>query len=696
MKINSMYISGFGKLSDTKMNFGAGLTFVIGDNEFGKSTILAFIRAMFYGFPARSSARVIDFDRKKYTPWQGSLFGGSMEFTHAGTNYLLEKVFGKRKADDRTTLSVLPVGRVLQTDQREIGEFLFELSEAEFVNTVFVGQLASAFENTDRDASVLATRLSVNGDPGNFENDYDVVRTRLKNALNLLEQTRGQGGLIVRLEREREALLEDQAKWSQLCVQAKEWLVKIQNAGAMQKALSTKIAEAEHFADEKETEMATLRQRIREAEFSLERKKQEMNHAKQMQEQRLASARDKEAVAVIKKEAIASQQRVVQREKALLDNTLLELSQQEAWQTQENVQGRTKETRTNWPIIWGLGIALGIGFLVFLASRNLLICLIVGLVSFGLMRLFFYVNERHKPQLPLGSPNISLRQNGGENRSAEAKAQEREYLASCALLAKLEKDFSEEEKNLPSHQTHLAEQMPDGDVSEEGIRKELRALREKEANLIGQIAAAQNYSQEHKGSRESLMIEIARMETNRENLLSSCVRDDNLDEQIHTLDAKIVQANEYRKDLLVAIRGMEEAAERMENDFVPRVNARAGAYLHALTEGKYSVVHTDRAFHVSVATEGEYSYREAGFFSGGTADQVYLSIRLAISDILARNEDAMTLLLDDSLVQYDDRRAKAAIRLFTEMSATRQIMLFSCQTRMKELYRQVSEEGMKA
>ena len=56
----------------------------------------------------------------------------------------------------------------------------------------------------------------------------------------------------------------------------------------------------------------------------------------------------------------------------------------------------------------------------------------------------------------------------------------------------------------------------------------------------------------------------------------------------------------------------------------------------------------------------------------------------------------MTLLLDDSLVQYDDRRAKAAIRLFTEMSATRQIMLFSCQTRMKELYRQVSEEGMKA
>ena len=107
MKINSIYISGFGKLSDTKMNFGAGLTFVIGDNEFGKSTILAFIRAMFYGFPARSSARVIDFDRKKYTPWQGSLFGGSMEFTHAGTNYLLEKVFGKRKADDRTTLSVL-------------------------------------------------------------------------------------------------------------------------------------------------------------------------------------------------------------------------------------------------------------------------------------------------------------------------------------------------------------------------------------------------------------------------------------------------------------------------------------------------------------------------------------------------------------------------------------------------------------
>ena len=695
MKINSIYISGFGKLCDMKMDFGDGLTFVIGDNEFGKSTILAFIRAMFYGFPARSSSRVIDFDRKKYTPWQGNLFGGSMEFTHEGRRYLLEKVFGKRKADDRTTLSVLPVGRVLQTDHREIGEFLFDLSEAEFVNTVFVGQLASAFENTDRDASSLAARLSVDGDPGNFENDYDVVRTRLKNAINLLEQTRGQGGLIVRLDREREDLIASQAVWSQLCVQSEEWQAKLQEASALQKVLTKEISEAEQFAAEKDTEIATLRLRIREAELSLERKKQETNYARQMQEQRTAYAQEKETVFAMQKETIASQKKAVQREKALLDEKRSVVSQEEERQTRGDVQGRTKEARRNRPFIWGLGIALCIGLLALWASRNLLISLIGGLISFGLILLGFYLYERHKPGLPSENPNISFRQNN-EKLSAEAKAQEKEYLASCALLAKLEKDFAEEEQNLSSKQTFMTKQIPADGVTEEGILKALFVLRENEAKQKGQIASALDYIQEHKSKRESLMIEIARMETNRENLVSACAKGANIDEQIRTLEAKIVLANEYRMDLQVAMRGMTAAAERMENDFVPRVNKRAGAYLFALTEGKYSAVHTDRTFHVSVATEGEYSYKDAGFFSGGTTDQVYLSIRLAISDILARKDHAMTILLDDSLVQYDDRRAKAAIRLFAEMSATRQIILFSCQTRMKELYGQVREEGKKA
>ena len=80
MKIESISIENFGKLHEYKVEFGEGLNVIKEDNGWGKSTLAAFIRAMFYGLEGGRKGNIAVNDRKHYKPWQGGAFGGSLVF----------------------------------------------------------------------------------------------------------------------------------------------------------------------------------------------------------------------------------------------------------------------------------------------------------------------------------------------------------------------------------------------------------------------------------------------------------------------------------------------------------------------------------------------------------------------------------------------------------------------------------------
>lgn len=89
MKITSLFIDGFGKFSQWSPpdQFGDGVTAVLGPNEAGKTTILAFIRRMLYGFPDGRKR-----DLNHYQPANGGKIGGRLAFeTDAGEAYLLHR-----------------------------------------------------------------------------------------------------------------------------------------------------------------------------------------------------------------------------------------------------------------------------------------------------------------------------------------------------------------------------------------------------------------------------------------------------------------------------------------------------------------------------------------------------------------------------------------------------------------------------
>jgi uncharacterized protein YhaN len=84
-----MYVEGFGKLHDRRFEMTGPVTLLYGPNEAGKSTLLAFIRAMLFGLPARGSLA------ERHEPLNGGAHGGSLTLTDGqGRELRVERRFG--------------------------------------------------------------------------------------------------------------------------------------------------------------------------------------------------------------------------------------------------------------------------------------------------------------------------------------------------------------------------------------------------------------------------------------------------------------------------------------------------------------------------------------------------------------------------------------------------------------------------
>ena len=131
--------------------------------------------------------------------------------------------------------------------------------------------------------------------------------------------------------------------------------------------------------------------------------------------------------------------------------------------------------------------------------------------------------------------------------------------------------------------------------------------------------------------------------------------------------------------LETALDALDQANAQLQTRFAPQLGREAARILSRLTGGRYEDVLLQSDLSLSARAAGDVLTRPLAYLSGGTADQLYLAVRLAIAG-LALPADT-PLLLDDALVQFDDARMAAAMAVLRGIAATRQIILFTCQSR---------------
>ncbi len=126
--------------------------------------------------------------------------------------------------------------------------------------------------------------------------------------------------------------------------------------------------------------------------------------------------------------------------------------------------------------------------------------------------------------------------------------------------------------------------------------------------------------------------------------------------------------------LSIASEALMKADETLRARFSPQITAEAAKILSKLTGGKYNALRLEPNMLLSTREQSDALMRPAAAMSCGTADQMYLALRLAMVHRLL--PDGTPLLLDDALVNFDDARCAAALKLLSEEN--RQIILFSC------------------
>ena len=104
MRLLRCHIENFGVLSGFDYEFAQGLSVICRENGFGKSTLAAFLKAMFYGLPRTGARNVTENERRRFEPWQGGKFGGFLEFEYQGAEYRVTRYFGKTAAKDTFSL----------------------------------------------------------------------------------------------------------------------------------------------------------------------------------------------------------------------------------------------------------------------------------------------------------------------------------------------------------------------------------------------------------------------------------------------------------------------------------------------------------------------------------------------------------------------------------------------------------------
>ena len=100
MRIVSCHIENFGVLSNKNFDFDNSLSLIEGENGFGKSTLTYFIKAMFYGLEGDGKRDDIQNERRRFMPWQGGAFGGSLTFTVGEKTYTVTRFFGTKAVED--------------------------------------------------------------------------------------------------------------------------------------------------------------------------------------------------------------------------------------------------------------------------------------------------------------------------------------------------------------------------------------------------------------------------------------------------------------------------------------------------------------------------------------------------------------------------------------------------------------------
>ncbi len=163
MKIHSINISEFAGLGQRSYDLSGGLNIIEGKNESGKSSILAFIKFILYGFSRRAAGEELG-ERDRFISWDGKRAAGSVTLSAGGRLWRVERELFMQTRGARESpienCKIIDAETGIQTHAGEVPGLLFLGIPAEvFSSTCGVAQSSLSLINSSEVGSSIENLL---------------------------------------------------------------------------------------------------------------------------------------------------------------------------------------------------------------------------------------------------------------------------------------------------------------------------------------------------------------------------------------------------------------------------------------------------------------------------------------------------------------------------------------------------------
>ena len=659
----------YGKLDQARLDLQPGLNVICAPNEGGKSTWCRFLLAMFYGLNTRQRGDLAD--KNRFQPWSGSLMQGKLELSAGDKELTLSR---------RTQRPDAPLGVFSCTysgtdtpvpglDAARCGETLLGVPQSVYQRCAFIpsGSLA-----IDADAD-LERRISALISTGDEKISFSQVESRLKKQLRQRKYNRS--GSIPLLEAEIAGLQAAQQEAQTLTGQLEN--------------LQQQLSQArEDQARRRQARLQVAQEALREKERCL----QALPDSSDLQRinQQLGAVRSLGDQVQQAQEAVSRQESAIEAQLQELNRNPLHPMTKAQLEAQLQIQPPAPPQVAQLLISLALGLCGG-GFLWYEIDRPqvlwlCLACAVTALAAGNFLRLLIRRIRLQQSRRRELSRQEELR------KLAESYLPALEGLeAQRALLRQKQQILSDGDRRLRTQLSDLLSQVSrwDDSVQSAGdIRRFVRETAQNRDRLAQELHQAQTQLlQAQMSDADDTVTHLQQQIAQVQGRLDAGRDAQTLGNQISRLEEELVRQQAEYDALRLSLDALQAANTTLQNRFSPELGRRAAEIFADMTGSTWSHILLDREFHLSAESGSDPTRRSVQLLSAGTADQLYLAVRLTICEMILPPEQNPPLILDDALLTFDDARLSTTLDYLTRLGAQRQILLFTCQGREAALLR---------
>ncbi|WP_010529859.1 ATP-binding protein [Lentibacillus jeotgali] len=226
-------------------------------------------------------------------------------------------------------------------------------------------------------------------------------------------------------------------------------------------------------------------------------------------------------------------------------------------------------------------------------------------------------------------------------------------------------------------------------------REQLSQLLQKEEcdmMLSGELIDEDKLDAEHELTAADISHLEKEIERNRQQRadieadLSQMESSESYSETLHRFTIEQEQLKKLAEEWAVYKSAKEMLAEAKRNyrdKYLSDVIEKAARYFHVLTGDVYTDIYPPEnslPFRVQGVDGIHYRVDE---LSQGTVDQLYVSLRMGISEVMSKKH-RLPFIIDDAFVHFDPKRTKRILSLLSDISFSQQIILFTCKQEIRK------------